>query len=229
MCYTPQVSLATALIEWILVVLMVKTFKKTLLRDYFAVLIVLLGVYQFTEFMLCTSGYAKFWATLGFVTYTFLPAICLDAVTRFLGKRVHPAIIYAIPVLASAFTVFSGAFVTEAYCSLFYIRVLNMFNQAQGGYLRVASLVYSAYYSGFIVLSGIMMLSARRKESDHRKKRLHLCVPVGILMMGIPTYLVMFVLSDTVYTFPSVLCHFALFFAMMAFLAVYYESAAMEG
>lgn len=224
MCYTPQVSLATALIEWALAVLMVKTFKKTLLRDYFTVLIVMLGLYQFSEFMLCATGYASFWATFGFVAYTFLPAICLDAVTRFLGKDAHPAVVYAIPVLASAYTVFSGGFVTEAYCSMFYVRVLNLFNQAQGGWMRVASLVYSAYYTGFIILSGILMLSARRKESDHRKKRLHLCVPVGILMMGIPAYIVMFVFPGADFTFPSVLCHFALFFAMMAFLAVYFES-----
>ncbi len=221
--------MATAFIEWVLAIVMIKTFKKTLLRDYFAVLIVLLGVYQFSEFMLCTSGYAKFWATFGFVTYTFLPAVCLDAVTRFLGRKVHPAIVYAIPVLVSAFTVVSGSFVTEAYCILFYVRILNVFNQAQGGYLRVASIVYSAYYTGFIVLSGVLMLSAHRKESDRRKRRLHLCVPVGILLMGIPTYIVMFVLPGTDFTFPSVLCHFALFFAMTAFLAVYYESAAIEG
>ena len=72
------------------------------------------------------------------------------------------------------------------------------------------------------------MLSAHRKSLTAAGEGFT-CVPVGILLMGIPTYIVMFVLPGTDFTFPSVLCHFALFFAMTAFLAVYYESAAIEG
>ena len=50
MCFTPAVSLTTAIIEWALALTLIVAYRKSVLRPYAVVLLILLGAYQFAEF-----------------------------------------------------------------------------------------------------------------------------------------------------------------------------------
>ena len=88
MCFTPAISLTTALIEFIIATFILVKYKRYVVPVFFAILVYVLGIYQFTEFMLCTTNNAFLWAKLGFITYTFLPAIGLHFAFR-LTKKVR--------------------------------------------------------------------------------------------------------------------------------------------
>src|SRR3989344_4507903 len=103
MCYTPLIAITTAVVEFILACIMIGVFRKSFFQTLFALFIVLLGTYQFTEFMLCTSQQPEFWALVGFLTYNFLPALALHGTLRFVGTKIHTLFLYVLPVLFSLF------------------------------------------------------------------------------------------------------------------------------
>ena len=76
MCFTPTISLTTAIIEFIVVIYLIKRIKDKSLRAL-PWIILILGLYQLTEFFLCTTD-NQIWPKLGFIMYTFLPILLMQ-------------------------------------------------------------------------------------------------------------------------------------------------------
>lgn len=168
MCFTPAVSLTTAIIEWVLATILLVFFKRTNLRRYFAWLIYVLGFYQFTEFMLCTSDNTFLWAKLGFITYTFLPAMLLHSVLRILNKKARLFWIYLIPTMISLIAILNQNFITSAKCTSVFVQVrLSIISNA--GLLQSSiSWIYLAYYFGFMAIGLGLIL----KDYIYQKNRI---------------------------------------------------------
>jgi len=94
MCFVPKVSLATALIEFFVAGWIYFNFPKRVLTSFFAIVIFLLGFYQFTEFMLCTTGNARLWGKIGFITHSLIPAICLYSIMLLVSYKPKKLIIF---------------------------------------------------------------------------------------------------------------------------------------
>jgi len=226
MCFTPTISLTVAITEFILATILLLAFPKTTLRNFSAVLIYILGFYQFTEFMLCTSGSPFFWARLGFMTYTLLPAVGLNIALKFTNRKpnyLHYFLIYIIPaifwILALSFRM-----ITSASCQTFFVEVQSLFNQAGAIPNNLLFMIYTLYYLSFIVVSCLLFYLHFRKEKNKIKKQIDLAYIFGVFLMTVPTmvFLVIFPFLNT--RFPSVLCGFAIFVAITSFIAVYLES-----
>ncbi len=111
MCFTPIVSLSTAIVEFVVATAILVFCRKSLINRFFPLLIYILGFYQFTEFMLCTSNYPFFWAKMGFITYSFLPAVGLHFVMKLTNRKYNYITLYMIPVIFSLMALFKPGFI----------------------------------------------------------------------------------------------------------------------
>jgi len=225
MCFTPTLSLATAVVEFILVVVLLLFFKKSVLRNFFAVFIFVLGFYQFTEFMICTSGNPLLWAKFGIITFSFLPAIALHATMRFVKKNANLTFLYFSPIIATIAVLFFSI-ITAASCGTFFIKVSTVFFvQANNLFVKFPFIIYVFYYFGFLIYAGVLFYEDYQKQRSKIKREIELVELVGISLMAIPAAIFFLILpAFGVGLIPSVLCQFALFVAIAAFIGVYLES-----
>ena len=224
MCFTPIVSLSTAIIEWILATILIVFFKKTNLRIYFAGLIYVLGLYQYTEFMLCTTGYPLLWAKIGFITYTFLPAMALHSVLRVLKRNAKLIWIYLIPILTSLIAIITSNFIASAECTSLFVQVRIVLMEQSGIIQNMAYWIYMLYYFGFLVIALGFILKDYFRQRSKIKKEIEIVEIVGAFMMLGPTLLLVVILPYLDARFPSILCGFAIFFAIATFVIAYLET-----
>lgn len=223
MCFIPVVSISIAIVEFILATTLLLYFPKTILRNFSAVLIYVLGFYQFTEFMLCTTGNPIFWARLGFVTYTFLPAIALNTTLRYVKRKPNYIFLYFIPLLASMYA-FYFPVIISASCPTFFVEVKTLFNEPGTLFNTIIFLAYDLYYLGFTVACCWLFYLTYKKDKSKIKREIDIAEISGILLMTVPTILFMVIFPYLGGRFPSVLCSFALFVAITSFIAVHLES-----
>ena len=220
MCFTPIISISIAIIEFILATTLLLFFPKSKFRDFFAFFIYLLGFYQFTEFMLC-SGNAFFWATIGFITYSFLPAIALHAVLKIFRKKFNIIWVYTIPLIASILAIITPGFIVQASCEKYFISIGTIITSTPSFLLLVSFTIYVVYYFGFLALTYSIILKDYIKQKNKIKREIELVEMVGILLMTVPTLVLLILFPVFGIMFPSVLCAFAIFVAISAFIGVY--------
>ena len=217
MCFTPPVSFATFAIEWILAFIVLSRInknpkdKKIYLLG--AVLLFLLGLYQFTEFMLCITNGIYFWATAGFLAYNFLPALALHLsliLTKAKTEKKHIFLIYIIPIVYSIYAIISPNFTASATCRPLFIYV-------ERGWDPMTAWIYEAYYFLFILISTLIFSKAIKKAQTKHEKKILILGASGLLGFTIPTLILLLILPDLGIIFPSVYCHFAIIYAILLF------------
>ncbi|MCK5624268.1 hypothetical protein KAI04_00310 [Candidatus Pacearchaeota archaeon] len=223
MCFTPIVSISIAIVEFTLASILLLFFPKSEFRNFFAIFIYLLGLYQFTEFMLC-SGNAIFWAMAGFVTYSFLPAISLHAVLRIFKKKFNIIWVYLIPSFASFFAIITPGFIIKASCEKYFISVETIMTSSPSLLLLISFMIYIAYYFGFLFFVYFIILKDYSKQKNKIKREIELIEMISILLMVIPTLVLLIIFPVFGIMFPSVLCAFGIFVAISAFIGVYLKN-----
>lgn len=217
MCFTPVISLTTAIIEWMLALIMFCMFRKSKLVPYFITLFFLLGWYQFTEYMLCTTGNLV-WIKWGFISYSFLPAIGLHSVINYFKIKKNIWLMYAVPVIFSVFAIARDDFALSGQCMTFFVQALSVMT-----FNPVLSLPYALYYTACIALSFIILLMAYRHAKTKLEKQIDMAEMIGILFMTIPTFIFIIIFPSLGIMFPSVLCHFAVLLAILFFVSAYLD------
>lgn len=220
MCYTPLVSILTSFIEFFLVVVILAFFRKSFFRNSAVIFIILLGTYQMTEFMLCTSQNPAFWAIVGFLTYNFLPAIGIHHAAHFSHKKINTALIYALPTSFAIVALITN-FIIESTCNEPFITVRHLFFQTNNLLLPI---FYFTYYFGFIIFASMIFLTAHKKEKNKIKKKICILELIGIAIITIPAVIFTILFPILSIKFPSIYCHFALLFAILLFVAVYLKN-----
>ncbi len=218
MCFTPAVSIITALIEWLLAFVLVWRFGKSRLTKYLALALFLLGFYQFTEFMLCMSNNAELWGTAAFIAYTFLPAIGLGAVLAYLGKKVHSELIYGLPTVFVLSALIARPFIVKGKCETIFVTILTIFSESW------ASMIYIAYYFGFLIIMCCLLSREYYNTRNARRRKVCILLVASVLLMTIPTIIVVAIFPALEIRAGSVLCHFALLTAVASFAAVVVDS-----
>lgn len=221
MCFTPPVSLATAAIEFGLIFWMQKKYPRAEFLKFGCWFMFLLGLYQFSEFLLCTAPYPDVWVRLGFIAYSFLPAVGLHAALSHTHKKYSVALLYVIPVIASVFVLTPQVMSVNGVCNTIFITTHIFPNTWIGS---IAFWLYSGlYYAGFIIWSCLLCIHAYLRERNARVRKLFLFLPVAIALMTVPTMIFIIALPHFDVRFPSILCHFALLLAFTVVLGVRYE------
>ena len=222
MCFTPTISLSTAILEFVVATFILIYFKRSRVNLFFAIFLYFLGFYQFSEFMLCASGNAFLWAKIGFITYTFLPAIGLYSVLRIINRdsKSHKlALIYLLPVIFSLIVIFSSNFIIKGECNKFFVEVKTMFS-----FLPGLLIFYFIYFFGFLLLICIFLWEGIIREKNKIKKKIEINILVAVILSLFPAVILISIIPSLSVMFPSIYCKFAVLFAIAAIIAAYLDS-----
>lgn len=223
MCFNPTVSLSTAIIEWILAFILTWKYPQATIRKFTAVFLFTLGLYQFAEFMVCRTGHWELWMRVGFIAYSFLPAMALHTTLFYLKINFNRYLIYVIPVIVSLLAITKQNFIETGIChSIFVTAKTTLFN-LQSVFGIIGFGIYLAYYFGLILVSCLLAFRAYNKEKNQKKKKVLLALPLAVFLMCFPTFILIIIFPAFNIMFPSVLCHFALLLALVIFVGVRWE------
>ncbi len=215
MCFTPVVSLSTALLEFAIAAFILLYYKKSTLTRLIPLFIILLGFYQFTEFMTCT--FDPVWNKLGLITYTFLPALGMEIFFRYTSRKHNPAMIFIIPVLVAIVTLTQNISLGST-CGTFFVASQHPFlNPAN----IVITLAYSTYYFGFIAITSYLMIKDYKKTKDMTRKLIYIYTLAAIIISLLPAAILLVVFPALYIQFPSIYCEFALVFSLVT-LVIYH-------
>ena len=174
--------------------------------------------------MLCTTNSPFLWAKIGFIAYTFLPGLNLHAILRILRRRANLFWIYVIPTTAALLAVISPNFILDAKCMSVFIQTQIAFRNSGGIFNQTLYWIYLLYYSGFIAIALGYILRDYLHQRNMIKKEIDLVEIIGAFMMLAPTVILTMLLPHLNVRFPSILCFFAIFFAIATFAIAYLET-----
>jgi hypothetical protein len=223
MCFTPYISLATAMLEYIFATLILLYFRKSKVTPYVVALLYILGTYQFTELMLCATANANLWVRLGFVAYTFLPAVGVHFFLTMIGTKWKRGflVLYALPVIFSGFAFVSKQFVEEGVCNTIFVTARTMFYSPDSN--PKMAMLYGGYYYMFILSAIVFALFAHSKEENKWKRAYYMMAMVGLSVITLSPHIFIMLLPSYGISFPSIYCEFALLFAIIMFIASYLD------
>jgi len=210
-CFSPPVMLATFIIEIGLLVYTLIRYKLTGTTRLAAALLFFLATFQLAEYMSCGSENFSLWSRIGFVAITALPPLCIHFITMLAG-RTSPKIVGTSYVLGVAFAVLfliPGAF-NNYVCTGNYVifKLVNGLSDA-----------YGYYYYGLLLLGIALCIHYAPKAQPHIRRALYWLV-FGYLSFMIPTAVVYSLNPTTVAGIPSIMCGFAIIFALTIVFAI---------
>ncbi|MEK6899132.1 MAG: hypothetical protein AABW79_03490 [Nanoarchaeota archaeon] len=220
MCFNPAVSLTTAIIEIFLASFIFIKYRKSSITIFSAIIMYFLGLYQFSEFMLCISENPFLWAKVGFIIYTFLPALGIHATLRMTERKKWTFLSYLVPAFFALYAIFRSDFISYASCNSIFVTVSSLLIYTPiSNFNLVLSILYASYYGIFISLSCFILVHPSSFKKDRKKKKIYYLFILGVLLMVIPTFVFLVFLPSLSIRFPSVFCHFAILLAIVLFLA----------
>lgn len=204
--------IATFGIEIVLLIAVLLKRKKS--KNSMLVMLILgaLAFFQLCEYFVC-GGFGingATWSRLGFIAITTLPPLGLHLIHRIAGKRsalLVPTgyLLMALWVVVFGFT--EAAFNSHA-CTGNYV-IFDLKDTV--GYL------YSAFYYG-LLLAGIATAVKYGNESKNRHTREALYAMIlGYLAFMLPTAVVNTLNPTTLKGIPSIMCGFAILFALLLY------------
>jgi len=216
MCFAPYVSLATFVIEFLLALFFLLKDPRDNLNRIIALMSFLLGVYQLNEFLICTTGAGVF-ANLAFATTAILPALAITLVLTLFRKRIRfywHALIYAPAVFFIIMFAFSVQLNAFTICMSVFI---------QYPWLGVLSQFFGLYYWIYLVAAVVLFFAVSLRPISIYEKRMAYLGMLGILIFTVPTYIFLIFLPALKVQTPSILCEFALLFAIELLFVLRYK------
>lgn len=203
-CFSPPVMLATFAIEFALAAYTWLRYGRRPFGRLAAVMLVLLGVFQVSEYAICTTAQQYPWIVAGWIAITFLPAIGVHLVASLTRPTAWVPFGYGIALVLALTIVAIPTVVTTASCTGQFVTFATE---------TVFSRAYAIYYLGYLAL-GIVMLS--RSLIHHRgPRRLEFWMLIGYLAFLIPTGITYFIVEQTRTAIPSIMCGFAVMLALI--------------
>ena len=222
MCFTPKVSFATAFIEFFTAAWLCYRFPKSKLTAFFAVVLIFLATYQFSEFMLCVTGNTELWGKVGFIAYTFIPAI-LVLFTATPGKIKIKYLPYFIPaIIISAIAAFDKNFITYGVCHTLFVTIRNKFFSFDSN--PIMTVLYCEYYFIYLAITTIYLYRKIKIAKNKQEKFIYRLMIATIPLVIVPPLILIVVLPAATVMFPSIYCHFAMIITLTAIISLYYEN-----
>ncbi len=214
-CFSPPVMVATLIIEFVLAIYTLWRYKMTVLVRLIAITVIMLGIFQVAEYFVCTGFglHAEQWSRIGFAAITTLPPLGLHILYRLSGKKARRMVGAAYGMMTCFiifFLTYPTAFIGDKCTGNYVIFQIG----------TRPAVVYGLYYYGWL-LTGIIIGAhwANRFMKQGRPKHASL-EAVRALIVGYLVFLVPTALSNTVSPssragIPSIMCGFAVLFALI--------------
>lgn len=225
-CFSPPVMIATMIAEVSLAIYTLWRYKMSSITRLALITLLALATFQLAEYYVCTGigSMAVPWSRVGFVAITALPPLGLHMMHVLAGKPRRRLVnsTYAIMALFMASFLFSPGIFTGHVCTGNY--VIFQFTANITG-------VYSVYYFS-LLLAGIGLginwageLKAKGKKAVKQLQTVQALI-LGYLVFLVPSALAMAVKPEVRRGIPSVLCGFAVLYALILALYIMPRAAA---
>lgn len=208
--------IATFLIEVTFAMYAIFRYRLTPVSRLAVVILTCLAVFQLAEYNVCEGAWgvdSLTWARIGYVAITLLPPLGLHLATRLAGQK-RPLLIggaYASAAVFSGIFLFIGHGMQSQLCLGNYV----IFSIAPW-----ATIPYAAYYYGWLMVGvGYALQAAKTLKSVSKRKALR-WLAFGYLAFIIPTTTANIVDPSTIAGIPSIMCGFAVIFAIALTLVV---------
>lgn len=207
-CFSPEVMLGTFVIEIFLALYTIIRYKMTTISRLAVATFVSLAVFQLAEFQVCAAAWfdPMLASRIGYVAITLLPALGIHFIYAIAGKtnRLRIGAGYLIAAVFSIFFLTAGDALTGNVCQGNYV----IFDVAPGSIWA-----YTLYYYGFLVAGVALCLQFARNAKPHVRSALG-WFAAGYLAFMVPTTVVNIVDPSTIQGIPSIMCGFAVLFAL---------------
>jgi hypothetical protein len=207
-CFSPPVMMATFLIESFLAVYVALRYRMSTLTRISVALLGCLATFQLAEYYVCggIGVDAATWSKVGYAAITLLPPLGLHASQVVAGRKLDRLSLFAygtaaiwIAMFLMTEFVFNGAVCGGNY-------VIFKLKPPLGG-------MFFAYY--YIWLFTTMFVAVRNSRGANPKVRKALTSMVfGYMMFIVPTTIVNLLYPNTFSGVPSIMCGFAVLFAI---------------
>jgi hypothetical protein len=212
-CFSPPVMIATMIIEVTLILYTLWRYRMTMITRLALITLLCLATFQLAEYYVCTGSMAVSWSRVGFVAITALPPLGLHLMHVLAGKG-QRRLVYGAYATMVAFMVFflasSGTF-TGHQCTVNY--VIFQFTPTVTG-------MYSIYYFGWLLAGiglGFKWANELKAKGTTKLKQLQSVqgLILSYLVFLVPSAISMAVKPDVRRGIPSVLCGFAILYALI--------------
>lgn len=215
-CFSPPVMFATFLIEIGLFTYALWRYKMTTITRLVAAILLFLGVFQMAEYGVC-EGFlgvpAGAWSRLGYAAITMLPVFALH-LTLVLGRHKRPRMLMLAYVtglsLVLVFGLLSQGAFNDVACSGNYV-IFKL--------LPPLSALYSVFYYGWLFVGLGLSIAYSRLNKGKVREALWLQA-VGYASFLLPTAVVNTLNPITVEAIPSIMCGFAVIYALILALGI---------
>jgi hypothetical protein len=213
-CFSPPVMLATFVIEVGILAYALIRYKMSPIVRAVSALLFFLSIFQLAEFNVCggTGQSAEAWSRVGFVAITALPPLGLHLIQLVAGRIHKPLTLatYATGLIwAGVFGLSTWAF-SGHVCGGNYIIFQLRDN--------VAFFYGMYYYFWLLVAVGLsVQLAKRQRKKTQQALR---ALTLGYLVFLLPTAIVGGLKPEATAGIPSIMCGFAILFALILVLAV---------
>jgi hypothetical protein len=209
-CFSPPVILLTFTIEAGLAVYAWWRYRSTRFGRLSAVLLVLLSLFQISEWFICQGGSSLLWSRVGFVATAFLPILGLDFVSMLAKKKWPMWLGYALATVISGIFVFLPNAFTAAACT-------GKFVAFQGG-SPALDFLYGFYYVLTMSLGVFLIVRFLKAGAPNRPALAWLLI--GYLAFCLPALALYVLVLASRTGAASILCGFAVLLALILALKV---------
>jgi len=206
-CFSPPVMLATFLFEFGAAFYVIWKYKMDVVTRLVVITLLSLGIFQLSEYMICGGlGLSHIeWARLGYGAITLLPALGIHLILTIAHKKTRPLLFaaYSSCLAFLLFFIFVGQAVSPDTCNPNYA----VFNTSGASVWP-----YTIYYYGWLAF-GTYLAFKWALDSPKYKKPL-IGMSLGYLAFILPTTFFNVVDPTTTKGIPSIMCGFAVLFAI---------------
>lgn len=210
-CFSPPVMIATCIIEALLFIVTFVRYKMSTVVRLSMAMLFFLALFQLSEYFVCggLGVDAIVWSRVGYVAITTLPPLGIHLVSSIahIKQRWHVVASYAIGLSWIILFGFSEAAFTGHQCAGNYI--IFQLRSGVGGW-------YFLYYYAllFIGMGIATWVAASRSTKRDMRQALHGMV-IGYLVFLLPTTIVNTLNPSTMQGIPSIMCGFAVLYALI--------------
>jgi hypothetical protein len=212
-CFSPPVMLATLVIEFGMAIYVTWRYKFTTVVKLTIAMLLALGTFQLAEYMLCGGlGLDNVqWARFGYMSITLLPALGIHAIVA-LAKQKKPYLVMSAYLTCLLFLVFfalAPSAIQLHTCAANY----TVFDTHD---LMVWP--YAFYYYGWLFIGGTLALKWSKVMPAQATALLAMAFGYASFIM--PTTTLNLIDPQTILAIPSIMCGFAVIYAMTLTLVV---------
>jgi len=206
--------IATFFIEIIGAIYAFIRYKSTPITRLIIVILICLGTFQLAEFLICEApalpGFT--WARIGHVAITLLPPLGILLAMHIASRhsRVARVILYIAAIGFTAYFLFDDNALGMHTCAGNYVIFESINSQ----------LLYGMYYYGLLSTNIFYSFSWAREANDAKVRSALNWLAVGYLAFILPTTTINLVEPSTIQAIPSIMCGFAVIFALILIFAV---------